>query len=397
MRLWQMMIALVLAGCALRQGDAAKPSGTAAAPKARVLEVGPGKRYAKPSAAARATHDGDIIEIAAGVYEGDAAIWRSNDLTIRGVGGRAEIKAKGADAEDKGIWVIKGKNTTVENIELSGARVHDRNGAGIRQEGAGLTVRNCYFYDNQNGILANHNDASEILIEHSEFNDNGEGDGQTHNIYIGKVKQFTLRASYSHHADIGHNVKSRAAVNYILYNRIMDEETGTASYAIDLPNGGTSYVIGNLIQQGPKTDNFTIVAYGKEGLSNPDRAFYFINNTVVNEGPPDGIFVFVQNGAGPVEIVNNIFAGPGIVLKGPGTLSHNLQSQQPGLRNPAAFDYHLKPGSAAIDAGMDPGVVNGFALTPTQQYVHKADTEPRPVVGKLDVGAYEYSSAPASN
>jgi hypothetical protein len=263
----QIALTLLLAGCSLRQGEAAKPAGQAdsqgSSSKARVLEVGPGKAYTKPSAAARAARDGNIIEITAGVYEGDAAVWRANNLTIRGVGGRAEIKAKGADAEDKGIWVIKGKNTTVENIELSGARVHDRNGAGIRQEGAGLIVRNCYFYNNQNGILANRNEESEILIENSEFNDNGEGDGQTHNMYIGKVKRFTLRASYSHHADIGHNVKSRAMENFILYNRIMDEKTGTSSYAIDISNGGTSYVIGNLIQQGPQTDNFTIVTYGK--------------------------------------------------------------------------------------------------------------------------------------
>jgi hypothetical protein len=394
-------LALLVAGCGPWQGEAVKPGRPAdpktATSKARRLEVGPGKKYSKPSAAARAARDGDIIEIAAGVYKGDAAIWRRNNLIIRGVGGRAKIEAHGAEAEGKGIWVIKGRHTTVENIELSGARVRDRNGAGIRQEGAGLIVRNCYFYNNQNGILTNHNAASEILIEHSEFNYNGDGDGRSHNIYIGKVKRFTLRASYSHHTEIGHNVKSRAAENYILYNRVMDETTGNASYAIDLPNGGVSYVIGNLIQQGPKTDNNTIVAYGKEGLSHPGRAFYFINNTVVNDGPSDGTFLFVQNAAEPVAIVNNIFAGPGTVVKGAGTPSHNLHAPQPGLVNRAAFDYHLEGRSAAIDAGIDPGVANGFALIPTQQYVHQADTEARPVVGAIDLGAYEFSSEPRAS
>jgi hypothetical protein len=181
--------------------------------------------------------------------------------------------------------------------------------------------------------------------------------------------------------------------SYILYNRIMDEATGTSSYAIDLPNGGIAYVIGNLIQQGPRTDNSTIVAYGKEGLSNPGRELYFINNTVVNDGPPDGTFLFVQNGATPVQIVNNIFAGPGTVLKGPGSMSHNLQSPNPGLVNPAAFDYHLKAGSKAIDAGVAPGMANGFSLTPAEQYVHKGGTEPRPIAGALDIGAYEFQTS----
>lgn len=369
----------------------AATAGAGGAP-GRLLEVGPGKQFATPSAAAKAARNGDTVEIAAGVYKRDAAIWRANDLLIRGVGGRAHVMADGADAEDKGIWVIKGKNTVVENIEISGAQVHDRNGAGIRQEGAGLTVRNCYFHDNQNGILAGKNPASEIVIEHSEFANNGEGDGQTHNMYIGNVGKFTLRFSSSHHADVGHNVKSRARQNFIMYNRIMDERDGTASYAIDLPNGGLSYIIGNIIQQGPKTDNPTLVAYGAEGLSNPIKDLYVINNTFVNDGPPKARFLVVRQAARTVLITNNIFAGPGTVLVGPGTLNHNLVSSAPGFADAAQFDYHLTARSPAIDAGVDPGAGDGFALTPTQQYHHPLGGEPRPNVGGLDVGAFEYDS-----
>jgi len=49
--------------------------------------------------------------------------------------------------------VIRGNDVIVENIEFSGARVPDRNGAGIRPEGRNFTVRNCRFYDCENGIL----------------------------------------------------------------------------------------------------------------------------------------------------------------------------------------------------------------------------------------------------
>jgi len=369
---------------------AAEPGRRGAA--GRVLEVGPGKQFATPSAAAKAARNGDTVEIAAGVYKRDAAIWRANDLLIRGVGGRAHLMADGADAEDKGTWVVKGQNTTIDNIEFSGARVHDRNGAGIRQEGAGLTVRNCYFHDNQNGILAGKNPASEIVIENSEFANNGEGDGQTHNMYIGNVKKFTLRYSSSHHADIGHNVKSRALESFILYNRIMDERDGTSSYDIDLPNGGLSYIIGNVIQHGPKADNPTLVSYGAEGLSNPTKNLYVINNTFVNDGSPQARFLFVRQAAGTVLITNNIFAGPGTVLAGPGTLSHNLVSNAPGFADAAQFDYHLTAGSPAIDAAVDAGTGDGFALTPTQQYHHPLGAEPRQTAGGLDIGAFEYDS-----
>jgi len=82
----------------------------------------------------------------------------------------------------KGIWVISGNDTVVENIEFSGAAVPDANGAGIRFEGVNLTVRNCYFHHNQNGILTNNQQVGELLVEYTEFGFNGDGSGQTHNI-----------------------------------------------------------------------------------------------------------------------------------------------------------------------------------------------------------------------
>ena len=119
-----------------------------------IIRVGAGKTYTLPSQAANVAKDKDIIEIDAGEYVGDVATWYANNLTIRGVGGRAHLKANGVNAGGKGyLWVIKGNNTLVENIEFSGAVVPDQNGAGIRQEGTGLTVRNCSFHDNENGIL----------------------------------------------------------------------------------------------------------------------------------------------------------------------------------------------------------------------------------------------------
>lgn len=357
-------------------------------PSASILRVGPGRSLTTPSAAARMAKDGDVIEIDAGTYDGDVAVWRRNNLTIRGAGGRAHLRAQGRHAEGKAIWVIKGANTTVENIEFSGARVRDRNGAGIRQEGPGLVVRNCYFHDNENGILGGR--SGEILIEHSEFANNGAGDGHSHNLYIGTVDRFTLRASYVHHARVGHNVKSRARESHILYNRIADEQTGTGSYAIDLPNAGVAFVIGNEIQQGPRTENATLIAYGKEQRKHPAKEFYLINNTLVNDRAEGGVFVFVSEDTERVKILNNIFAGAGTVLRGKGSPDRNVATPDPGFRDRAGFDYRLLSGSPAIDAGIEPGVAQGFDLRPVAEYVHKAQERPRLRAGKLDCGAHEH-------
>lgn len=355
--------------------------------------VGPGKTYATPSLAAAAAQNGDTIEIDAGTYTDNSATWSASNLTIRGVGGLAHLRwVTGQIPNGKAIWVITGANTTVENIEFSGAKVADTNGAGIRQEGAGLTLRSCYFHDNENGILTNAGNW-DLLIEYSEFANNGYGDGYTHNLYIGNIRKFTFQHNYSHHARVGHNVKSRAKENHILYNRIMDEATGNSSYALDFPNGGTTYVIGNLIQQGPFTDNSGIMSYAAEGGSNPDQHLYVTSNTFVNDYDR-GTHLY-EGGTTPVFARNNLFIGPGTIYSGPGSVdltTLNLATTT-GLVNRTGYDYHLVSTSTALNRGTDPGSVNGVDLLPVYQYVHPKSREARPTNGALDFGAYEYVAA----
>ncbi len=383
---------LRLLACALLVSAGLQSNVTYSQASGRTLQVGPTRKLKTPSQAAAAAKNGDTIEIDAGLYSGDVATWTRNDLTIRGVGGRAHLDAHGRNAQGKGIWVIQGANTTIENVEFSGAKVPDQNGAGIRQEGPGLTLRNCYFHDNENGILTGANLSSDIVIENSEFARNGFGDGQTHNIYIGTVRSFTLRYSYSHLAKIGHLVKSRAQTNYILYNRLTDE-TGTASYEIDLPAGGRSYIIGNLIQQSPTTDNETIISFAEEGGRNAVQELYVVNNTIVNDYAEGGIFVHISGLPSAALLVNNLFIGPGTVLQGQGTQKTNLATRNAQLVNQAEYDYHLAKGSPAINKGTRPGTAARYDLTPLYEYVHPLSATPRVIVGPaIDIGAYEYGN-----
>ena len=355
-----------------------------------IIRVGPTRVLKTVRKAAAIVKDNDTVEIDAYLYPGDVATWYANNITIRGVGGRPHLRADGANEGGKGIWVIKGNSYTIINIEFSGAIVSAGNGAGIRSEGDNLTIRYSYFHDNQNGIMGSLGANGTILVEYSEFNHNWRQGGNNHNIYIGREDKFILRYSYVHHSTGGHNIKSRAKENHILYNRIMDEEDGDSSMAIDISEGGLAYVIGNIIQQGENTKNYSFLGYGFESMNHPINEIYISGNTLVNDNDK-GIFFQIKDGA-TAKIVNNLLVGPGTVLQGPGELTNNIQTDDPGFIDRDNFDYRLLSSSIAIDGGVDPGSAYEYDLTPKFHYVHPAGKEARNIIGNIDVGAYEYLS-----
>lgn len=358
-------------------GDSAAPAATP-----RILRVGRFQPYTSIAAAAKDARNGDTVEIEAGDYPGDVAIWTQDQLTIRAVGGKARLAANGRHVERKGIWIVRGGRITIENIEFSGAKVEHRNGAGIRFEKGHLILRNCAFFDNENGILTHNDESSELDIENSEFARNGFGAGQTHNIYVGSIKRFRMTGSYSHHANGGQLVKSRARESHILYNRLTDE-TGSASYELDLPSGGIAYVIGNIIQQSPNAINGHFISFGVEGYKWDKNELYLINNTLIDNRPANGRFLLLKPGPASIRAINNILYGPDTLNPAdrptaasrpdgqiPGTYENNPRVRLDEFSHPESYDYALKPGSRLRNTAIKPGLANKFPLTPDRQYRH---------------------------
>ncbi len=361
---------------------------------AATLRVGAGMMYTTVPLAAAAAQDGDTIELVDPVFRGDAAIavFRANNLTIRGPAAHTTLDVSGTViGNQKGIFVIQGANTTVENVDFVGARVPDRNGAGIRQEGAGLTVRGCVFRDNQNGILAGDNAASDIVIEGSGFVANGvNGGGLAHNLYINHVRSLTMRGCYSTGVREGHMLKSRAFRSVILGSRFT-LEGGDGSAEMDFPEGGVIYVIGNVVQQSATSPNHAILWVGTEGR-NPNQSVHFVNNTLINDYM--GSAQWFRLGAGfTVNSINNLFVGTADIPAG--VMQRGSVMTTTGFVDRAMFDFRLVAGSAAIDQGVDPGMDGMMALSPTLSYQHPMSTVARQSVGTIDVGAYEFG-APAS-
>ncbi|MBR0649030.1 hypothetical protein GXW78_05105 [Roseomonas terrae] len=273
---------------------------------ARVLEVGPGRAFAQPSDAAAAAADGDIIRIAAGTYR-NCAVWRSNRIVIEGENAATTIVTE-RSCQGKGIFIITGNDVTVRNLTLSGARVPDANGAGIRAEGAGLTVENLRFLGNENGILTGQERTAWLVVRDSEFIGNGSCERDcAHGIYAGNIGLLRVERSRFIGTRQGHHIKSRAWRTEILGNEIDDGPDGTASYLIDIPNGGAVVIRGNRMRKGPHSQNrSTAITIGAEGVNRPTPEILIEGNSFILEGGYATTFVTNRTGTAARLIRNRI-------------------------------------------------------------------------------------------
>ncbi len=281
----------------------------------RILKVGPSQTYTTLGDIQNKIQDGDTIEISSGSYTGTLVFYQKNNITIRGVGGMVKLNAPENIPNDKGILVVGGSNLVIENIEFTGATSSGDNGAGIRFESGSLTVRNCYFHHNENGILTSNDETMELVVEDSEFANNGFGDGYTHNIYVGHIAKLTFNHNYTHHTtqntDAGHLLKSRAKVNIITNNRIMDEIDGVSSRQIDLSNGGNTLIEGNLIHKSINALNGELLGFAPEGASNPSQDLIVKNNVFVSDYN-NTKFISIKPDT-ILQLMNNTFIGNGFV------------------------------------------------------------------------------------
>lgn len=297
---------------------------------AAILTVGPtGKMYKTVASAVAAARDGDVLQVQAGTYTNDFA-YVNKQISIVGVGGMARMVATQNIPNGKAIFVTS-KNITLDHIEFAGARVADANGAGIRYEGGNLVIKRCYFHDNENGILAASVETGSIVIGSSEFASNGRGDGYTHGVYVNRIASLRVLNSYFHNTKVGHHIKSRALQTTIRGNRIDDGINGTASYNIDLPNGGVSVVVNNNIVQRATSQNPALIHFGGEGTPYAGSSLRVANNTLQNfRSSATGVLNHTNI---TVTINGNKLYGLPTVASGP-----NSQSNNTGLSTPVPVD-----------------------------------------------------------
>mgnify|MGYP000024968770 CR=1 FL=1 len=290
----------------------------------RILLVGPGQQYKRLAAAVAAARDGDTIRVQAGSYTNDFATTNAK-ISIIGVGGMVKLIATVEPPNGKAI-LTSNNDLRIENLQFSGARVRDRNGAGIRYQGGNLVVVNCFFHDNETHILAAGVPTGTIQIRNSEFAHHVPPDDQAHSIYIGKIARLEIRDSYFHDGINGNMIKSRALETIVTGSRVYDND-GEISYSIDLPNGGVASIIDNVIVQGPNSPNRAIISFSTESAPYPGSSLVVRGNVIENFGGR-GTGVLNRSCLNVTFVGNRIFALTTIV-SGLSTQADNVVLAQP--------------------------------------------------------------------
>ncbi len=335
--------------------------------------------------------DGQTITLEPGEYLRDNGIVRANRVTIKSTGGptaRAVMVSQGRVAENKAILVTKGDDITIDGLAFVGARSISGNGAGIRHEGGDLTVRNALFERNEMGLLSGAHASAQILIEDSEFRfseraqplDDAKRRNPAHNIYVGNAAKLIMRGVWSHGAQLGHTLKSRARDNVIEASYFSSRD-GTASYEAEFPSGGLVHFIGNIVEQGVDSDNATLFSFGAEHASLPNPgphriAMHF--NTFINRKAVTGTMVRLHDNPNLRPVLDaraNVWVGPGKPSD-----DDNVALWGRELRNMDACDFRPESNLSA-----SPGLTK-----PRFEYIHPARHRVRE---ETNVGALSPSNA----
>ena len=301
---------------------------------AHIIHMGANETYHTLSSALAAAGNGDVIQVDAGTYSNDTATVAKN-VTIQGVGGLAHFQSSGDIANDKAILIDDAASLTLQNLEFSGAQVADGNGAGIRFEAGALTIQNSYFHDNQDGILGGVVSGGRISVDHSQFYNNGAGDGQTHQLYAGVITALSVTNSSFIDANGGIDVKSRAATSTITGNSFLDSKTGTTTYEVDLPNGGNATISGNSFYKSADTGNRATIHFGGE-LAGASGNLLVDHNNIWSDRDPTS--VVLNQTQSTVSVTNN---GLQSTVSIPVDVGHGSVSGNIALTGAAPDPLHL--------------------------------------------------------
>jgi MYXO-CTERM domain-containing protein len=387
---------------------------------------------------------GDVVEVEGDAeYEGGVVLDSDGSaampIVVRGLGeGASRPRLVGGDNTIE----ILGDHYVLERLDVS---------AGTRRcvfhHAHDVTIRDTVVHDcPAQGILGADDDSGSLTLERVEVHHCGGGT-RDHQIYMATDEDthpgavFRMVGCWLHDGNGGNNVKSRAERNEIYSNWI----EGAFYHELELigpdPAGGTdeetaredSDVVGNVFVKRDDNEAFAVVRFGGDGTGQSLGRYRFAFNTViVAPGSDAAVFrlfdglesvemhgnVFVRRGGGPVNLLREVEADwvRGRLVAGtnnwvssgstnvPPEWTGTITGDDPGLAeidDLGALDPSpASMASPVVDAAIAPPPT--FEASPFPSPLARPSDSPqhgpgviaRPEVGAIDVGAYEYGTAP---
>ncbi|MFI5736638.1 right-handed parallel beta-helix repeat-containing protein [Kribbella sp. NPDC051587] len=372
----------------------------------RTLTVGKsGAQYSTIQAAADASQPGDTILISAGTYQ-EALKPKSGasgqEIVYQAApGARVVLDGNKTLKSGNGLLNLDGKSwLRFDGIVVTKSPTHGVYG----NQANHITFTKCEVSSSSNGGLVLLNSADLVVDGCDIHNNNDKGTSADNEaLSIGYSTRFEVRNSHVHdNGEEGIDVKYSDNAAGVIRNNVVNDNRGPNIYVDSSSgvevNGNTSYgakestkagiaVAVETLSSSKKAQNIKIlnnVSYRNAGggisfwkeSSGTISGISIINNTIANNPKPGIVGASEVSGSGNV-VRNTIFAGNATGIGGPFTSDHNLTSD-PGFVDPGNGDYHLREGSAAIDAGSATGAPAG-----------DRDGVVRPQGNGYDIGAYE--------
>lgn len=261
-----------------------------------------GKRVASIAQAFRAAKDNSFITIAKGHYN-EAAIITANSVRVIAEQG-AVIYGKAVAG--KGAILVQGNDTYIKGIECHSIKVSDNNGSCIRHEGKGITLDNVYFHHAQGGLLGSPK-GGDIFIKNSRFENLGQG-AFFHGVYtFEKTRLYIDNSIFLNNRNAGHEIKSRSRHTEIT-NSIVASPNSKDSRLVDVPNGGTLILRGNIFVEGPFSENHDLFSWGVEGIKYPNGEVLIEENLIIIDKPYANL-ISLKEKPSRLHIFNNISVG----------------------------------------------------------------------------------------
>ena len=411
----------------------------ASAALATEYQVGAGQQYATINDLLLVVTlgDNDIVWVHPGTYP---AFWVK---TGGGSSQAAAVQIRAWDPNNKPIFNAAGANNCAQFEDpdsvyglvgkwfyINGLEITGAASRGIYNVSCNLIVRNCYVHDNNNGYMGGwHNcrdaERGDAIFEYNEFYRNGSG-AYAHQLYMeGYNAEF--RYNWVHENTGGLPYKDRSRNSIVEYNYIEQGPNGYYGFEFcgfddnampDIPQYAT--VIGNVFLKNAGQNAWLFLANERsEGNPNNFQSIGYltmVNNTCYSQnhtGPmlagDDGSIITAHNNIFQSTTCNRIMDKIqkartwGQVLTSynnwvnsqmtiPSGFTGTVFGTNPGWVNGVwpLGDYHLAAGSQCINAGR-----NDVGGLPAKEYSQPCNWVARASDGAIDIGAFEYSSAPA--